>query len=618
MASTNVRHDGEASAAFSMDDDDNLSWSSEEQLRRARRRSGSDSSSTGPPPLIHPNDDSSDTSSDGPPPLIPRHDGDSSDDDDDDDEQEGPFIRGNQQASSLQRRIVNYPDELTERIATQSVEAVHQVLQQAAAPHVPPPHETHLVAALERGDEDILRVVLQAVPSSGEEVQAATQHQFCPRQPHRFCNNNMLPALFYAASQGNSEMVELLLQHQHADIHATIDGGCTILHHLICNFICGDDENDDNDDEKNDSSDDQDEEDNDDDAEIALADMMVLLLKRGADPSKANENLQTPLHLAITNRLGRVARLLIQYEADPDCLDAQKQTPLHIACNLGDKETAQWLVRHVGANPRLDYDGCVPIFHCLDFVDKPTPSRLMLELGVDPYQINAVGNTALHVLVAKKQVDALEFVDELCVFEPHLVNMTDAQDRTPLFFVETPSMANALLYHGADASLMDCFGSTPLIHAIVHDRDDVAECLISRGHPIVWNAARNDGFTALHLSCLGNKQNLVRLLLEGGANVNSRSQSGLSPLHLANFPKGYSIQMVQDVDVSHLLGQQVPVVPVVETLDVSACVDLLLQYKASASAADRQGNLPFCLATRTGRLADILVMLRAAIKQGYR
>ena len=44
--------------------------------------------------------------------------------------------------------------------------------------------------------------------------------------------------------------------------------------------------------------------------------------------------------------------------------------------------------------------------------------------------------------------------------------------------------------------------------------------------------ADQQGMTALHLSCLYGKKNIVQLLLDGGANLRCRDKDFTTPLHL--------------------------------------------------------------------------------------
>lgn len=55
-----------------------------------------------------------------------------------------------------------------------------------------------------------------------------------------------------------------------------------------------------------------------------------------------------------------------------------------------------------------------------------------------------------------------------------------------------------------------------------------------------------DGYTALHLACIFGRIMRAKLLIDRGANVNAKTNSGFTPLHIA-------IQNCLDIVVKHLI-----------------------------------------------------------------
>lgn len=62
----------------------------------------------------------------------------------------------------------------------------------------------------------------------------------------------------------------------------------------------------------------------------------------------------------------------------------------------------------------------------------------------------------------------------------------------------------------------------------------VASFLKSGG--IHVNRKDDDGLTALHYACRKGSKDIVKLLIENGAEVNSTSNIGSTPLHMAVWP----------------------------------------------------------------------------------
>jgi len=77
----------------------------------------------------------------------------------------------------------------------------------------------------------------------------------------------------------------------------------------------------------------------------------------------------------------------------------------------------------------------------------------------------------------------------------------------------------------------DADGYTPLQRACYHDNFEIVRALLNYGANVATKS--QEGWTPLHSACNWNSYRCVRLLLENGADVNAQSKGGLTPLHLA-------------------------------------------------------------------------------------
>jgi hypothetical protein len=73
-----------------------------------------------------------------------------------------------------------------------------------------------------------------------------------------------------------------------------------------------------------------------------------------------------------------------------------------------------------------------------------------------------------------------------------------------------------------------CVDSNPLFEACHNGMDDVVKILLENGADV--NFQRNDGATALFIACEMNYRTIVRLLLSYGADVNHRRDNKSTPL----------------------------------------------------------------------------------------
>jgi ankyrin repeat protein len=231
-----------------------------------------------------------------------------------------------------------------------------------------------------------------------------------------------------------------------------------------------------------------------------------LLLDRGADYNVKDEKENTPLHLASIFRHDEIVDLLIQHKADVDLLNSQWQTPMHLASLYGNPESI----------------------------------KLLLAGGVKINIRDADGNTPLHIAVLYRHPENL---DEILKVNPD-IDAVNKEGYTPLLLaVRRPDNEKAielLLQHGADMNIPDPAGRNALLVSVGSHQKDYIELLVSNWIDI--NSQDNDGNTALHyplMNVLENKlylpysKEIVKILLEEGADPHIRNKEGKSPTDLA-------------------------------------------------------------------------------------
>ncbi len=94
------------------------------------------------------------------------------------------------------------------------------------------------------------------------------------------------------------------------------------------------------------------------------------------------------------------------------------------------------------------------------------------------------------------------------------------------------SEVRRLIDSGADVNYTKSFGSTPLIDAAYNEHADVVSLLLQRGADV--NSVDCDGWSALHCAAWHDLSGrCVELLLRAGADVDARNTNGATPLHCA-------------------------------------------------------------------------------------
>ncbi|KAH9055793.1 ankyrin repeat-containing domain protein [Lactarius deliciosus] len=278
-----------------------------------------------------------------------------------------------------------------------------------------------------------------------------------------------------------------------------------------------------------------------------------VLLAHGAKADTQNADGQTPLHqisqilLAVTDdqEASGSVRLLLECGVGINALDNHQETPLHVACSKGIFKIAQVLIDHGADVSAHNADGQTPLHRvsqCPPSFTDGRVARLLLDHGVDVNARDKHEATPLHLAAYK----SLFAIAEVLIEHGADADARNADGQTPLHRVvseysdpyygdsslDVLDVAQLLLEHGVDLNARDNEQATPLHLASFYGHVEVAEVLL--GHDVQANAEDIRGQTPLHQSDPGKAVRLAQRLLEHGADVNAQTKDHETPLHLAS------------------------------------------------------------------------------------
>ena len=160
--------------------------------------------------------------------------------------------------------------------------------------------------------------------------------------------------------------------------------------------------------------------------------------------------------------------------------------------------------------------------------------KLLLQSGANVNKQNDRGETALYYAVEKNRhmtVRLLLEKDEILVDLKTKEKLTALLKACDLGYYEIVVL---LLNKGPDVNAKDNEGNGPLFAAANSKHADIVKLLLDQPDILV-DQKQWSGWSALYMACVRGSLNIVKHLVNKGANVNSQNDDGDCPLHEVAF-----------------------------------------------------------------------------------
>ncbi|KAH8853193.1 Ankyrin repeat domain-containing protein 50 [Schistosoma japonicum] len=238
------------------------------------------------------------------------------------------------------------------------------------------------------------------------------------------------------------------------------------------------------------------------------------LLDAGADVNKSDSEKRTALIAATYMGHIDVLEVLLQAGANVNHCDSDGRTALHVAAfcvqkSAGHSDIVAYLLNH-GANPNLpDSEGITPLLGAANNGNYLV-CELCLESDADVNMPDKSGRTPVMLSVLGGHIDIVR----LLLFWGATVDIMDHAGRSLLSIaalIKSAQIVQELLARGLDEAHKDHSGCTPL-HLAVENLND--------GKLYTINSKNRD-------ECC---EEVIRLLIDGGANLEETDNSGRTPL----------------------------------------------------------------------------------------
>ncbi|XP_076388741.1 uncharacterized protein LOC100882118 isoform X2 [Megachile rotundata] len=321
-------------------------------------------------------------------------------------------------------------------------------------------------------------------------------------------NNYGRAPIHWAASRGNTEIIEMLIQAK-CDIEAKDKFGMRPLHMA---------------------------------ARYGHRDAVKMLINAGASVSAMNKKQHTLLMCAARGNNIRVVEYLAEAveSLNGDATDCTGATALHHAASAGHPAmiTALSNISRIELNA-TDKKGQTPI-HCACAEEHLEAVEVLIGLGANVDAQDSEGNTPLHVATRTRHTA----IAQLLLKAGANTEITDEMGFTPLHVAASQGckgILDSMIQHGAALNKQCKYGNTPLHLACQNNEVETVEILINKGVDLnCLNSVRtidtlsrifiHPSFllqrlqSPIHIAAEMGHTDICELLLAAGANIEQREQ----------------------------------------------------------------------------------------------
>jgi ankyrin repeat protein len=275
-------------------------------------------------------------------------------------------------------------------------------------------------------------------------------------------------------------------------------------------------------------------------AQHGQAQCLSILAQNGADMSKADADGWAPIHAACQDGYSACLSILLDSGVDATLFTANKdgETPAHIATQYGYDQCLSILAKHGADMSRVSMAGRAPV-HTACEKGHAACLTVLLSSSVDADSITTDKHEQTPAYIAAQHGQA----QCLSILAEHGADMSkaDADGGVPIHaachFGHSECLL-VLLANGAakDVNLLSISGATPIS---ICSRSGFVKCLALILDQDKADLHRSDihGNTAVHEACRHDQWKCLLLLINRGAEINTKNAEGSTPLDIARVYK---------------------------------------------------------------------------------
>ena len=261
--------------------------------------------------------------------------------------------------------------------------------------------------------------------------------------------------------------------------------------------------------------------------------LLRVLIKHGANITLCNKDRLTPLHWAVVfSDNPHVASALLAAGARVNANDDTRCSPLHLAATCsGNDDMIHFLIDHGAETEAKDEYGFTALHRAATNADNPNIAAALIARGANLDALENNGNCAAEIALHCRRPQTAALLTLLKAAGADLqqpdVNGNTMLHRAALYGNE--KAVRDLLAAGVDVNAFNR-RTVSDVARYAANQAGAAEALTHPG--LQWD--ETDNATALHLTAAaGTEPNIIRALVEHGADINLRNAAGCAPIDWA-------------------------------------------------------------------------------------
>lgn len=251
----------------------------------------------------------------------------------------------------------------------------------------------------------------------------------------------------------------------------------------------------------------------------------------------------SPLHLFIQESSYEKVKFLIEKGAD-FTLEFEEKSPLYLSMAYGQFEITELLLQIKAF--QFPFNSKFNPFHLAARFNHIPALEAILQAGYEVDSLDEKGNAAIHYACFHSNLQALNI---LTSYQANF-NLANAKRQTPLILAcisKQISIIGTVLKQSVDISAIDEQGNSAIFYLSMAGYHQIIKKLTEKEgwHAELLNIKNQEGYTALHMTCLLNNLDMLKVLLQLGANPFIKNHIDFNALHLACKTPGIDKAIIQ-------------------------------------------------------------------------